>query len=315
MYAHYDTGHYTAAPRQVVPGEPAKAGKSLERAIKGMAITNRSSASLSSLGAISANPMARDSLGIGSGTFSRPGTPFSHSRPTTPSPRGSSFDLGISTQLRSDNDLLRGLVQSNQREKNAMMDTIESLQTSSAAQTDSFNGERAAWAKEREALHATIKKLQFPTGVNPYAQQGFTASSRSASAATFSAQNPFGAIGSGNRATSGTSSRPDTPIDTPADSPILQPRTYVSPGGNGRQTFNMAPAPTQNGPPSGLNPHAPTYGNTPRFGQNGSFRAGYGVNDGTLAIGAEDESVLNVPRPMGHRFWVRTILESEERTC
>src|ERR1700712_5102773 len=105
-----------------------------------MAFTNRSSASLASLGAINANPMARDSLSVGSGTFSRPETPFTRGRPSTPSPRGS-VDFGYSALLRSDNDFLRGLVQQNQREKHAMMDTIESLQTGITAQADSIKDE------------------------------------------------------------------------------------------------------------------------------------------------------------------------------
>ncbi|KAI1611846.1 hypothetical protein EDD37DRAFT_651467 [Exophiala viscosa] len=34
LYAHWDTGRYTDPPKQVNPGEPAKAGKSLQRALQ-----------------------------------------------------------------------------------------------------------------------------------------------------------------------------------------------------------------------------------------------------------------------------------------
>ena len=100
VYAHHDTGHYTAAPRQVVPGEPAKAGKSLERALNKLVLTNRSSASLASLGNGSANTSERNSLNV-----SRPESPvITRSRPNTPSPCGS-VDMGFQTQLRADNEV------------------------------------------------------------------------------------------------------------------------------------------------------------------------------------------------------------------
>ncbi|KIW89681.1 uncharacterized protein Z519_09837 [Cladophialophora bantiana CBS 173.52] len=230
LYAHHDTGHYTAAPRQVVPGEPAKAGRSLERALNKLAISNRSSASVSSLASPNVNNTQCESTGSGSNAVSRTDTPLiGHSRPSTPSPR-MSMDQGHATHLQTDNEFLRSLVQQTQREKRALMDTIEALQAEKyqmTSQIEKMNQERSALLAEREILHATIKKLQFPAGAKPFAQShGHVVPMRSPSA-TFPSNNPWGAIGSGSRGTS------TSPIGTPLDSPAMQPRSFsiAAPGG------------------------------------------------------------------------------------
>ncbi|KIX95014.1 uncharacterized protein Z520_09324 [Fonsecaea multimorphosa CBS 102226] len=222
LYAHHDTGHYTAAPRQVVPGEPAKAGRSLERALNKLAISNRSSASVSSLAGANINNV--EIIGSGSSAVSRPVTPLiSHSRPSTPSPR-MSMDLGHAAHLQTDNEFLRSLVQQTQREKRALMDTIETLQGEKSQlnmQIENMGQERNALLTERDILHATIKKLQFPAGANPYVQgYGHSGPMRSPSATTFPSNNPWGAIGTGSRG-AGTS-----PNGTPVDSPAMQARSF-----------------------------------------------------------------------------------------
>ncbi|OAP65682.1 hypothetical protein AYL99_01654 [Fonsecaea erecta] len=224
VYAHHDTGHYTAAPRQVIPGEPAKAGRSLERALSKLAIANRSSASVSSLAGASGNNTHCESIASDSNAVSRPVTPLiSHSRRSTPSPR-MSMDIGHAAHLQTDNEFLRSLVQQTQREKRALMDTIETLQAERSqlnTQIENMSQERIALLTERDILHATIKKLQFPSGANHYVQgHGHIAPMRSPSATTFPSNNPWGAIGSGCRG-AGTS-----PNDTPVDSPAMQPRSF-----------------------------------------------------------------------------------------
>ncbi|OQU97259.1 hypothetical protein CLAIMM_03215 [Cladophialophora immunda] len=224
LYAHHDTGHYTAAPRQVVPGEPAKAGRSLERALNKLAITNRSTASVSSLAGANVNNTQCESIGSGSNAVSRPVTPLvNHSRASSPSPRMST-DLGYASHLQTDNEFLRSLVQQTQREKRALIDTIETLQSEKSqlnTQIENMGQERNALLTERDILHATIKKLQFPTGANPYVQaHGHIGSMRSPSATTFPSNNPWGAIGTGSRGNS------TSPNGTPVDSPAMQPRSF-----------------------------------------------------------------------------------------
>ncbi|KIW27669.1 uncharacterized protein PV07_07392 [Cladophialophora immunda] len=135
-----------------------------------------------------------------------------------------STDLGYASHLQTDNEFLRSLVQQTQREKRALIDTIETLQSEKSqlnTQIENMGQERNALLTERDILHATIKKLQFPTGANPYVQaHGHIGSMRSPSATTFPSNNPWGAIGTGSRGNS------TSPNGTPVDSPAMQPRSF-----------------------------------------------------------------------------------------
>jgi hypothetical protein len=116
LYAHHDTGIYTEPPRQLIPGEPALAGRSLDRALKKLQQEhNKSPNSLSS---------------------------FSKSRPTTPgatlldnqqtlvtSERPNSRDSDVVVAaVDHDKLFLRDLVEQGTKEKAVLLSTIESLQ-------------------------------------------------------------------------------------------------------------------------------------------------------------------------------------------
>jgi len=104
LYAHHDTGMYTQPPRQLRPGEPAMAGRNLDRNIQKLH-SERSSASLSSL------------------NVSRPATP-----------RAASFDSPTQTLIKSDlpttrdSHILRDLVEQGLKETAVLISTIDSLQ-------------------------------------------------------------------------------------------------------------------------------------------------------------------------------------------
>ncbi|EXJ92724.1 hypothetical protein A1O3_01276 [Capronia epimyces CBS 606.96] len=200
LYAHHDTGHYTLAPRQVVPGEPAKAGKSLERALNKLAIANRSSASLSSLAnaPVQAYEAHNNAVCTNVDPSSHPETPqaVECSRSSTPSP----LEIGqgqaqATRQLQTDNDFLRSLVQETQREKRALVDTIESLQKEKLqlqSRIEAMSSDRGNLLFEREVLQATVKKLQFTnTSSNAMSMRSPTTSFGPSLS-----QSPWGAIGS-----------------------------------------------------------------------------------------------------------------------
>lgn len=191
LYSHYDTGHHTSAPRQVVPGEPAKAGKSLERELNKLGIHHRSSTSLSSFNHTHGTGTGSSSVADSSRPVSP--SPFggdrSSSRPATPA----SMEIGQVAQLRSDNDFLRTLVQQTQHEKATLVEVIESLKkekTQLQSQSETMSTERANLLHEREILHATIKKLQFANTDTVYMP------GRSPAPGLAPFQSPWGAVGS-----------------------------------------------------------------------------------------------------------------------
>ncbi|KAK7894240.1 hypothetical protein LTR67_005998 [Exophiala xenobiotica] len=191
LYSHYDTGHHTSAPRQVIPGEPAKAGKSLERELNKLGIHHRSSTSLSSI-----NPTHGNGTGSSSITgSSRPVSPSpfggdrASSRPATPA----TIEAGQVAQLRTDNDFLRTLVQQSQHEKATLVQVIESLKKEKdqlQSQSETMSTERTNLLHEREILHATIKKLQFANNDTMYMR------GRSPAPGLAPYQSPWGAVGS-----------------------------------------------------------------------------------------------------------------------
>ncbi|KAL2409317.1 hypothetical protein ABEF95_015612 [Exophiala dermatitidis] len=187
LYAHYDTGHYTGAPRQVIPGEPAKAGRSLERALNKLAITNRAEANQ---GHVHGHGQSHGHARIPSGASPRIETPIQVSG----SSASSFLEIGQAQQLQAqalaqaqaqvehaiiqplqaDNDFLRSLIHGSQREKQAFVDTIESYQNEKMqllARLEALSKEREAFLFERDVLQATIRKLQFQgtanTNLNP----------------------------------------------------------------------------------------------------------------------------------------------------
>jgi len=118
LYAHYDTGKYADPPRQLVPGQPAMAGRNLDRQLSSLkhltGSAHRSSPSLSSLGR----------------SRSRPSTPNGHAfssstRASTPSPQHEHSLL--------DSTLLHNLLNQSIQEKAVMISTIRRLEAESAA--------------------------------------------------------------------------------------------------------------------------------------------------------------------------------------
>ena len=146
-YAHFDTGRYSDAPRQVVPGEPAKAGRNLDRSLKNLSLTARnSSSSLNSITAL------------------RPMTP-GFELPNTSHSNHSSFDFtaGANSQAISENAFLRGLISQSNPEKAFMISTVEALQQEKATLRSTINAqvsENDKLVKERDALRAALSLQQ-----------------------------------------------------------------------------------------------------------------------------------------------------------
>lgn len=116
LYAHYDTGHYTNPPRQVVPGQPALAGRNLDRTLRNL---HKSSGSLASLNS------------------SRPVTPGSiDGQHITASGNMDSEVHGLEViRLRKDNTFLHNLAEQNAREKSVLISSLESLQAENKGTT------------------------------------------------------------------------------------------------------------------------------------------------------------------------------------
>lgn len=122
-------------------------------------------------------------------TASRPDTPFVDrgrrpNRSRTPSP----LEIGRATQLKADNDFLRSLVEQTQREKQALIDALEALQidkTVMRSQFEAMSMEYGHLLTEREALQATVKKLQLSATKMPARSPSLVPS-----------PSPWGAIGS-----------------------------------------------------------------------------------------------------------------------
>lgn len=308
LYAHHDTGHYTLAPRQVTPGEPAKAGKSLERALNKLAITNRSSASLSSLADAHAHTHASHITAgnLNSSPSSRSESPqhAKRSRSSTPSP----LDIGqayaqAKQQLREDNDFLRRLVQETQREKRALVDTIESLQTektSLQSRIEAMSSEMSNLLVEREVLQATVKKLQFANTT-----AGSTGTSMRSPTGGFGptlSQSPWGAIGS----------RRPSPVES-----LQQSYRAVSDGSVDQVKNNLTSFGGSDGSAhASLNPAAKPYaeakptfhfgndsnlfGNSNESNVNSEFH--FGNDFGSLGNGNESEELESVLRNLGPSF-------------
>ena len=147
------------------------------------------------------------------------------------------------------------------------MDAIESLQAEKLLmieQISNMREEHGTLLEERDVLHATLREVQTRNGVNPFMQvQNLAGPSRSPSATTFSNQNPWGPIGSGGTRT--TSSRPDTPSNTPINSPAMQPRSFSFAAPSSLASMSTYPALTgsgmlsTNGSFSTLNPEVPVH--------------------------------------------------------
>ncbi|EHY60200.1 hypothetical protein HRR83_009161 [Exophiala dermatitidis] len=316
LYAHYDTGHYTGAPRQVIPGEPAKAGRSLERALNKLAITNRAEAQGHGHG--HGHGHNQGHARIPSGAASRMETPIHVSGGSGSSP-SSFLEIGQAQQLQAqalaqaqaqvehaviqplqaDNDFLRNLIHSSQREKQAFVDTIESYQNEKMqllARLDALTKEREAFLFERDVLQATIRKLQFqgtantnlnpsgnsntklsvpkrsPTIIVPAGYEGAAATGRTQN--QNQGQNPYGPIGSrrpsprmgdGTPVTSSSSSQQRIASDGSSQASL---QGYNNTGGGTTGTVS-------NNGYNGYN----AYANNPNPGFRGWASTGYGYSN------------------------------------
>lgn len=109
LYAHHDTGMYTDAPRQLVPGEPARAGRSLERALENLQ-RQRSSGSLNNL------------------AISRPGTPGLQTTPDHNHRHAQGQPEGQLASLVADKEFLRNQVEKHSMERTILLSSVDSLQ-------------------------------------------------------------------------------------------------------------------------------------------------------------------------------------------
>ncbi|KIX09523.1 uncharacterized protein Z518_00603 [Rhinocladiella mackenziei CBS 650.93] len=267
LYSHYDTGRYTNPPRQVIPGEPAKAGKSLERALNKLAMATRSTVSLPSLPNATVNANVRVTTAP-----SVPETPIvDRSRSSTPSP----LEIGQVTQLKADNGFLRTLVQQTQREKRALIDSIETLQgekTRLQTQIDTMTTERSNLLVEREVLQAIVKEMRFSTSDSLMLQR----------------QSPWGAIGS----------RRTSPVDS-----IPQRNSNGGPtntaGSSGRLAATSNGGNMSVGPVSALNPIATPY---TKYADVQLHLAQQKINIHSIGDAHEGEKLKNVLRNLGSSF-------------
>lgn len=169
LYAHHDTGHYTDPPRQVVPGQPAKAGKALERALHNIAASKKmSSTSLPDL------------------SLSEPSTPGMEMRLVHRSPSPQAFgDENQRGYAVAENSTLRTLVEQNTREKTILLTTIESLQADKKAlQSDKQNLETSVAELKKQNEELSNERALLKDIVNNLRAQRLNQSG-----------NPYGAIG------------------------------------------------------------------------------------------------------------------------
>ena len=200
LYAHHDvsshqidflilltscqTGRYTDPPRQVIPGEPAMAGRTLDRALKNLSINNKSSSSLDSP--------------PGSGQSS-PGLEMPVVRSN--SPTASLHAAHLSETI--DSAWLRNMLDAANEEKAVWLDTIRDLQSDKASlqaekgtlQTTitTLQSEQSQLTQERDLLRGVVSQLQTQQ------QRGLN--------------NPWGIIG-GNRGFGMRSTTPNTQSNT-----------------------------------------------------------------------------------------------------
>ena len=173
-YAHHDTGRYAERPRQVVPGEPAQAGRNLERTLSSMtsmrrfANPHRSSSSLSALN----RTRSRASSPLASAPARQ--TSFDLNTPaSTPSPRTESPLL--------ENAQLRQWVEDANHEKRVIMHQLERVQEEKQVLLEALReqiNQTSTVVQERDTLRTVVAELQY------HNRSGIQ-------------QNPFGAIGTG----------------------------------------------------------------------------------------------------------------------
>ncbi|RMZ91432.1 hypothetical protein DV736_g1323, partial [Chaetothyriales sp. CBS 134916] len=175
LYAHHDTGRYTDAPRQIIPGEPAKAGRNLNRSLRNIALSTSQHRSSSSLSSIAGH------------ACSRPDTPSALEMPRLPTPSPRSVEA--TTSLQSDTAFLRNLVEQASREKAVLASAIErlSIENDQLKHDTEVNrnlvgqlqGEMKQLTSERDVLRQVVSQLQQPSQVM-----------------RVNTTNPFGVIGS-----------------------------------------------------------------------------------------------------------------------
>lgn len=192
LYAHRDTGIYADAPRQVAAGEPAMAGRNLDRATRKFHGDHHNKSS-SSLKSVASNTE------IFHAAASRPGTPASTELPVSPAIHEQLEETEKEMAVvRSDNVFLRSLVEQDRKEKAVLLTTIDNLQAENKGKSTpksltkfralihltalvgnhtNLQAEKTQLTNDRNGLRETVNQFQ-----NERRQTAFT--------------NPFGAIGS-----------------------------------------------------------------------------------------------------------------------
>ncbi|RMZ75813.1 hypothetical protein DV737_g5110, partial [Chaetothyriales sp. CBS 132003] len=169
-------GRYTDAPRQIVPGEPAKAGRNLNRSLRSVAMsTSQQQRSSSSLSSLAGHVSARDDA---------PSVLEMHRLPT-PSPRR----VEAAPSLQADAAFLRSLVEQASREKAVLASAMERLSSENDQLKHEvevnknlvcqLQGETKQLTSERDVLRRVVS--QFP---------------QAGQVMRVNTTNPFGAIGS-----------------------------------------------------------------------------------------------------------------------
>lgn len=221
LYAHHDTGKHAEAPRQVIPDQPAVAGRNADRKLREVETHLTSlrlddarkmhSRSTSSLAEIANHPMSAP-----------PGGAFNISRPSTPgglmlrSPGPSMQAQGVfpiipnsplhlattnAAHLEGELRFFRTLVEQAGKEKEVMVSTIESLQAENQtlkAESESTKADNKRLTEERDALRGALGLLQqqnHGSASNPMSRSSTPISTLRRTTPGSSSFADFGAIG------------------------------------------------------------------------------------------------------------------------
>jgi hypothetical protein len=157
VYAHYDTGRYTDAPRQIVPGQPALAGRNLTREMTRLAIDNRVRSS------VSLSAMAEDSSSISgqASSFYSPGTasPLGFTTSTSPSPLPS--PTVSADEVARLNDIIS--------KQNELINIHHRTLASQQSQLSDAWAENSRLRQEIDILRATVSRQQYGANSRPAA--------------------------------------------------------------------------------------------------------------------------------------------------
>lgn len=222
LYAHYDTGRYAEKPQTIVPGQPARAGRSLQQALHNN--RSHSNPSLPSL-ANSSTPKATAS--------SQPNTPTiittsNASHPATPSPATTDSSSDLATSTVKDTATFARQQSQIQVLVKAVVD-LQNRQTELMARNRELEAQRALDSQEIDALRCTLRLHQLAES-NTYMW---------ANSVRLPVSNPWGPIGSERN--SATNSGPNSG----ASNSLANSSTHSSPN-------PLIPVPTDDNPEKGL---------------------------------------------------------------